>query len=54
MSKLSTHSAVRLDFAEPPCILLLIRLRRHQYEQQMRIVPPFVKFYEVTFHLLDI
>ena len=53
MSKLSTHSAVCLDFAKPPHILLLTRFRRHQYEQQMRIVPIFVNLYEVIFHLLD-
>ena len=29
-------------------IILFIHLRRHQYEQQMQIVPPFVKLYEVS------
>ena len=55
MSNLSAHSAVRLDFTKPLRIILLIHLRRHQYEQQMQIVPPFVKLYEVIFFpiLLD-
>ena len=47
MSNMSTHSAVRLDFTKPLCIILFIHPRRHQYEQQMQIVPPFVKLYEV-------
>ena len=50
MSKLSTHSAVRIDFTKH-LYYLFIYLRRHQYEQQMQIVPPFVKLYEVKFHL---
>ena len=49
MSNLSTHSAVRLHFSKLLCIILFIHLRRHQYEQQMQIVPPFVKLYEVKF-----
>jgi hypothetical protein len=53
MSNLSTHSAVRLDFTKPLCIVLFIHLRRHQYEQQMQIVPPFVKLYEVIFNLFS-
>lgn len=50
MSNLSTHSAVSLDFTKPLSIILFLHLRRHQYEQQMQIVPPFVKLYEVNFH----
>ena len=49
MPNLSTYFAVRLDFTKPLCIILFIHLRRHQYEQQMQIVPPFVKLYEVIF-----
>jgi hypothetical protein len=50
MSNLSTHFTVRLDFTEPLCVILFIYLRRHQYEQQIHIVPPFVKLYEVILH----
>jgi len=39
-------------FTQPPCMLLPISLRRHQYEQQMQVVPPFVNLYEVNFHLM--
>ena len=50
MSNLSTHPSVRLDFTKPLCDILFFLLRRHQYEQQMQIVPPFVKLYEVNVH----